>query len=74
MKNLFVTILLVLIAIIILEGCALNQLSGGYNYCEKHDVIWHTAFGESHKCKWGAVVKDRDGNIKTVDSYGESIK
>ena len=58
--------LLSLISItILLSGCVLflpltDSLDGGYRYCKKHDVYWHTQWNETHNCKEGSVIR-RDG-------------
>ena len=49
-------------------GCnplrVMDDFSGGYRYCEECDVQWHTYYGETHKCEWGTIVKNREGNVK----------
>jgi hypothetical protein len=52
---------LLLILCLLSTGCVtswIDDLSGGYRYCEEHNLSWHTYYGEEHRCEWGAVVKD----------------
>lgn len=61
-----IKILLIIFIPIFLSGCIgyqLDQLSGGYRHCGKHQVTWHTYYGETHNCKEGAIVKNSKGEI-----------
>ena len=67
--------LFILLMVFLLSGCAtLDGLSGGYRYCEKHDIVWHTHVGQYHKCKKESVARNSDGTAVSQDYRWEDKK